>query len=277
MMSVTTGYQTKYPVWQISHMLCPTFESLGETASAVHGGVSVRLSNGTVRLIQVMHSFSSADVIFRADMYGIGYQGCHNGNRRFGRLIKDYTELYRSAHQAQDRELVVMEVVRVWRSLDPPGRFIEPTEASEAAATTTTTTDEQLLLVYHDIGDEAARQRSEKLLEGEQESVTSTSLASKHQDDNTASTANSSGWIGGSTARSRGAHQSERAMVSARTNSAYGDCFGGSFRGFLLGLFAKKGDHFPWVNHDDNGQHGEMEWPEAIAKLNKNNLDKTSS
>jgi hypothetical protein len=176
-------------------------------------------------------------------MCGIGYQGCHNGNRRFGRLIKDYTALYCSAHQAQDRELVVMEVVRMWRSLEPPGRFLEPTEASEVAAATTT--DEQLLLVYHDIGDEAARQRAEKLLGGEQESVTSTSLSCKHQDDNTASTANSSGWIGGSTARSRGAHQSERAMVSARTNPAYGDCFGGSFRGFLLGLFAKKGDHFP--------------------------------
>jgi hypothetical protein len=190
--------------------------------------------------------FSCVDVTFRTELHGKGGHNCHHGNRRFSRLIKDYTELYRSAHEAQDRELVVTEVVRLWRSLDPPGRFLDPTEATTEAATATTTTEEPLLLVYHDIGDEAARQRAEKLLGGEQESVASGSVSSKHKDDNTASTANSSSGKVGSTAtsRSRETHQTERA-IAARSDHAYGDCFAGSFRGFLLGLFARKGDHFP--------------------------------
>lgn len=46
-----------------------------------------------------------------------------------------------------------MEVVQIWRALDPPGRFLTKTDASQG--------DESL---WHDVGDKKAREKASQCL-----------------------------------------------------------------------------------------------------------------
>ncbi|CAB9516160.1 expressed unknown protein [Seminavis robusta] len=173
------------------------------------------------------------DVIFRPDLYTIDRHSRHSGNRRFSRLIVDHKDLYRSNRKKEDRELVLTEVVRIWRSLDPPGRFLAQTESTQSAQQDTLPL---VGTVYHDIGDEDARERTAKLLKGNYGRLAN----NKHRDDNTASTANSSTWL---SSRAGGSAESsaEQAAVSTRLGRKT-DCFGGSIRGCIMGFFAKRAD-----------------------------------
>jgi hypothetical protein len=114
--------------------------------------------------------------------------------------------------------VVVAEVVRIWRSLEPPGRFLVSTEPAMST------------FPMHDIGDNDARKRTAKLLMGVDYSN------SKQQDDITASTA-------GSSTVSRQEHTHEpRIRRVANVAGHGGECFGGSFRGLILSLFSRNKD-----------------------------------
>lgn len=140
----------------------------------------------------------------------------HSGNRHFRRLLHDYKELYRSTAEEEDQGVVVAEVVRIWRSREPPGRFLDSTDPAEAS------------FPLHDIGDDDARRRTSKLLR--RGHVCST----KHRDDVTASTA------GSSTITRRESTGPGRGAKRAPRTECFG--FGGSFRGLVVSLFASNKD-----------------------------------
>ena len=142
------------------------------------------------------------------------YSNNYSGNRLFRRLVDDYRTLFRSSAEAEDQEVVVSEVVRVWRSREPPGRFLESTHPAISH------------FPLHDIGDEDARRRTSKLLRRRSDAN------SKNLDDVTASTAESSTLPTGT------ARRQNTASGRAQGRADRGDCFGGSFRGLVMSLFA---------------------------------------
>lgn len=132
----------------------------------------------------------------------------HSGNRLFRRLVNDYRKLYISAAELEDKGVVVEEVVRLWRSREPPGRFLERTESAP--------------FPLHDIGDDDARRRISQLLQR------GNGVSVKHRDDVTASTAESS------TVHNMG----ENTVATRAARNAPRQWFGGSFRGLVLNIFA---------------------------------------
>ena len=161
-----------------------------------------------------MRSRMLADVIFGDSDHLI--EKNHEGNVRYRKLVNDYRRLYQSTKENEDRYLVVAEVVRIWRSLEPPGRFLVSTEPGQGETP------------YHDIGDEDARRRTSQQLSGIQDI--------KHRDDITASTAASSTV---SSCRREGTAAETTRESQPKRPSASKECFAGSFRGIVMGMFGK--------------------------------------
>lgn len=76
----------------------------------------------------------------------------HIGNIRFRQLVNDHKLRYLAAPKV-DKPRVAMEVVVMWRGLDPPGRFLTKTDATQG--------DDSL---WHDVGDKKAREKASQCL-----------------------------------------------------------------------------------------------------------------
>jgi hypothetical protein len=76
----------------------------------------------------------------------------HIGNIRFRQLVNEHKLRYLAASKV-DKPKVAMEVVQVWRSLDPPGRYLTKTDASQG--------DNSL---WHDVGDKKSREKASQCL-----------------------------------------------------------------------------------------------------------------
>ena len=72
----------------------------------------------------------------------------HNpGNKRFREMVNDSRSVYESAKK-QEKTIIVKEVVKKWRSLDPPGKFVKQDEFTK---------------LWVDVGDEKAITRTSQL------------------------------------------------------------------------------------------------------------------
>ena len=102
---------------------------------------------------------------FNYPMSGIDYPGMndvmcgrgggtnnHIGNIRFRQLVNEHKLRYLAASKV-DKPKVAMDVVQIWRNLDPPGRFLTKTDASQG--------DDSL---WHDVGDKKAREKASQCL-----------------------------------------------------------------------------------------------------------------
>eukprot|EP00545_Synedropsis_sp_CCMP1620_P007354 CAMPEP_0119008638 /NCGR_PEP_ID=MMETSP1176-20130426/3834_1 /TAXON_ID=265551 /ORGANISM="Synedropsis recta cf, Strain CCMP1620" /LENGTH=417 /DNA_ID=CAMNT_0006961009 /DNA_START=41 /DNA_END=1294 /DNA_ORIENTATION=- len=76
----------------------------------------------------------------------------HIGNIRFRQLVNEHKLRYLAASKV-DKPKVAMEVVLMWRALDPPGRYLTKTDASQG--------DDSL---WHDVGDKKAREKASQCL-----------------------------------------------------------------------------------------------------------------
>eukprot|EP00542_Grammatophora_oceanica_P013870 CAMPEP_0194029760 /NCGR_PEP_ID=MMETSP0009_2-20130614/3415_1 /TAXON_ID=210454 /ORGANISM="Grammatophora oceanica, Strain CCMP 410" /LENGTH=555 /DNA_ID=CAMNT_0038669527 /DNA_START=495 /DNA_END=2159 /DNA_ORIENTATION=+ len=76
----------------------------------------------------------------------------HIGNIRFRQLVNEHKLRYLAAPKV-DKPKVAMEVVQIWRRLEPPGRFLTKTDASQG--------DDSL---WHDVGDKKAREKASQCL-----------------------------------------------------------------------------------------------------------------
>lgn len=76
----------------------------------------------------------------------------HIGNIRFRQLVNEHKLRYLAASKV-DKPKVAMEVVQIWRALDPPGRYLTKTDASQG--------DDSL---WHDVGDKKAREKASQCL-----------------------------------------------------------------------------------------------------------------
>jgi K+-transporting ATPase c subunit len=70
------------------------------------------------------------------------------GNKKYRKLVDRQKVVY-LASKRQDKPLVAMEVVKIWRSMVPPGRFLEQ--------------DKETML-WKDVGDEKAREKTSQAL-----------------------------------------------------------------------------------------------------------------
>jgi len=89
-------------------------------------------------------------------------------NVRFQRLLEDYAVLYnrRSSSSFSEQSNVVAEVVRIWRSQEPIGRFLVPTKPynNPRSSNRSSSGDDVGGGPYHDVGDETARDWTSRLL-----------------------------------------------------------------------------------------------------------------
>ena len=70
------------------------------------------------------------------------------GNIKFREMVRQHKLRYLAAKKV-DKPKVAVDVVRMWRSLSPPGRFIEPTRGTK---------------YYHDVGDRKAQLKASQCL-----------------------------------------------------------------------------------------------------------------
>ena len=155
-------------------------------------------------------------------------------NERFRRLLDDYAEIYRSSRSGAEKSIVVTEVVLLWRSQEPAGRFLIRTEPDMAETSP-----------YHDIGDDFARERAARLLQQQNENSTTTTINNnKQQDDRTASTSGSSCRASSNSNHRNGDNQRGGGKGTRLRNNVHnnhhGDCFGGSFRMTLMSFFTNQ-------------------------------------
>lgn len=76
----------------------------------------------------------------------------HIGNIRFRQLVNQHKKRYVLASKV-DKPKVALEVVQIWRGLDPPGRFLTKTHTKLGDASP-----------WHDVGDKKAREKASQCL-----------------------------------------------------------------------------------------------------------------
>lgn len=104
-----------------------------------------------------------------AGMMGIGVIGVHDvllgrggginnrpGNVRFRELVKQHKVRYIEARKV-DKPKVAVDVVRIWRALTPPGRFLERTTGPDGKTQLEPP-------VYHEVGDKKAQLKASQCL-----------------------------------------------------------------------------------------------------------------
>lgn len=140
------------------------------------------------------------------------------GNKRFQKLIGQSSEKYRAASCKEEQDKVVSNVVRMWRSLKPTGRFLAPTAAQSSPPTTVS-----LCMYYHDVGTHEAKLRIEKLLEDTQNRAR---IKYARDDFTTASTTS--------------ADSDSLPSQKRRKGNGVDDCFGGGLRTLILYFVSQK-------------------------------------
>lgn len=88
------------------------------------------------------------------------------GNIKFRALVEQHRARYHSASRVE-KGRVVAEVVQIWRSMAPPGRFLTPKDPKLGDAST-----------FVDIGDKAAQKKTAKRLRESLPESTTTTMAS---------------------------------------------------------------------------------------------------
>eukprot|EP00984_Skeletonema_dohrnii_P010192 scaffold3967_cov126-Skeletonema_dohrnii-CCMP3373.AAC.10 len=73
-----------------------------------------------------------------------GVTNKHPGNRKYRHLVTLKEETYRNANRLGGKGVVAMEVVDVWRNMDPPGRFLQQDKDS---------------MLWSDVGDAKAKKK----------------------------------------------------------------------------------------------------------------------
>ena len=181
----------------------------------------------------------------------------HDGQheQRFRQLSEDYADLYQSSRSEEEKLIVVTEVVRIWRSQEPVGRFLVRTEPKRGEKSP-----------YHDIGDESARRRTVQLLLLADDGTSALPKGNtsnhqrrsqprrKNQDDTTASTSASSslsnpGHTSSHTSSGSGESRKRSSLTTVNSSNSWnrynnrdGECFGGSFRMIVMSFFNKQSD-----------------------------------
>jgi hypothetical protein len=143
----------------------------------------------------------------------------HIGNQKFQHVMKDYSYIFQKATSDEDRIEIAAKLVKIWRSLEPIGRFLIRQKDST-------------IKKWYDAGDEEAVTWTTHKLEESNDIH-----HDECRDDNTASTACSS------SNHSSGQQQQHRTSFGStkrQNEQVHGvsDCFGGFFRSAFLSLFA---------------------------------------
>ena len=72
----------------------------------------------------------------------------HPGNKRYRKIVETRKEDYTNSKRL-DKPLVAMEIIKQWRSQDPPGRFLKQDDATG---------------MWNDVGDKKAREKTSQAL-----------------------------------------------------------------------------------------------------------------
>jgi hypothetical protein len=72
----------------------------------------------------------------------------HPGNKLYRKMVEDKKETYLKSKRL-DKPLVAMEIIKEWRALDPPGRFLKQDEVTK---------------LWSDVGDKKAREKTSQAL-----------------------------------------------------------------------------------------------------------------
>ena len=72
----------------------------------------------------------------------------HPGNKLYRKMVEDKKEFYLNSKRL-DKPLVAMEIIKEWRDLDPPGRFLKQDEVTK---------------LWCDVGDKKAREKTSQAL-----------------------------------------------------------------------------------------------------------------
>ncbi|KAL7565674.1 hypothetical protein ACA910_019765 [Epithemia clementina (nom. ined.)] len=94
---------------------------------------------------------------------GRGIGKSHHGNLKFRALVRKYKLRYLDAPKVQ-KPHVAAELVKIWRALKPPGRFLarkNTTNGTNSTATITSIRDENIRSeIWYDVGDKRAREKA---------------------------------------------------------------------------------------------------------------------
>ena len=132
--------------------------------------------------------------------------------------MKDYRYSFQKATSDEDRIEIAAKLVKIWRSLEPIGRFLIRQKDSN-------------IKKWHDAGDEEAVTWTIRKLE-----ESSDIHHDECRDDNTASTACSSS----NHSSEQQQHRTSSGSMKRQNEQVHGvaDCFGGSLRWAFLSLFS---------------------------------------
>jgi hypothetical protein len=72
----------------------------------------------------------------------------HPGNKLYRKMVEDKKEVYLNSKRL-DKPLVAMDIIKEWRELDPPGRFLKQDDVSK---------------LWFDVGDKKAREKTSQAL-----------------------------------------------------------------------------------------------------------------
>jgi hypothetical protein len=70
----------------------------------------------------------------------------HPGNKRYRKMVEDRKLSYVNCKRL-DKPLVALDIIRTWRSQDPPGRFLKVDEKTG---------------LWNDVGDKKAREKTSR-------------------------------------------------------------------------------------------------------------------
>jgi hypothetical protein len=76
----------------------------------------------------------------------IGGTNHHPGNKRYRKMVEDRKLSYVNCKRL-DKPLVALDIIRTWRSQDPPGRFLKVDEKTG---------------LWNDVGDKKAREKTSR-------------------------------------------------------------------------------------------------------------------
>lgn len=78
----------------------------------------------------------------------LGGTNHHSGNKRYRKMVEDRKIDYVNSKRL-DKPLVALDIIRIWRNQDPPGRFLKLDEKTKK---------------WNDVGDKKAREKTSQAL-----------------------------------------------------------------------------------------------------------------
>lgn len=91
-----------------------------------------------------------------------GGTNAHSGNIKFRKLVAAHKLRYLAANKS-DKPGVARDVVREWRSMDPPGRFLAKVDGTKRTPAYPASDNDKSVLWY-DVGDKKAREKASQCL-----------------------------------------------------------------------------------------------------------------